>query len=71
MKLTTVEKSDIACALRMWSNYIETKDVSLSAQDAERMKKPIKALSTEQMKFVMELRELADKVSQSIYGPDQ
>jgi len=50
----------------MWANYIETRDVVLSATDAQKMGKFIVALHPEQMKRVVELRELADKIDQSI-----
>jgi hypothetical protein len=48
-------------ALHQWANYIETGIISLSAQDAQNMGKKFKALSVEQMKLVIRLRELADK----------
>ena len=62
IKLTRQEKQDISWALSMWANYIETGDVVLSAKDAENMGKKVNALGVEQMKKVVELRELVDKV---------
>lgn len=62
IKLTNQEKLDISNALQMWANYIETGDVVLSAKDAENMGKKVKALCVEQMKKIVELRELVDKV---------
>lgn len=50
----------IALALNNHANYIETGDISLSAIDAESMKKPFKALSRDQMKLVIRLRDLSD-----------
>lgn len=50
-----------AYALKCWANYIETGDISLSAQDAQRMKKPFKALTHEQMALIVRLHKLADK----------
>lgn len=55
------EQSDavvIAHALSMWANYIETGDVCMSAEDAERANEKFNALSTDQMKFVIRLREM-------------
>ena len=46
-------------ALNMWANHIETATIELSAVDAEAAKKPFKALSLEQMKLVIRLRDLA------------
>ena len=71
MKLTIEQKNDIKCSLQMWANYIETGDVVLTAEDAARIKKPVRALHPEQMKRIVELRELADRIYQSIYGPDR
>ena len=59
------QKSDIANSLRMWANYIETRDVVLSATDAQQIGRFIAALNTEQMKRVVQLRELADEVYES------
>ena len=54
--------ADLICnALHLWANYIETRNVLLSAQDAQAQNKPFKALSTDQMKLVVRLRELAEK----------
>ena len=44
----------------MWANYIETGNPVLTAQDAEKQKKPFKALSSDQMRLVVRLRELAE-----------
>lgn len=49
----------------MWSNFIETGDILLSAIDAQNQKKPFKALNVDQMKVVIELKELADKITSS------
>ena len=46
----------------MWSNYIQTQDVILTAQDAEKMGKKVRALNTDQMKKIVELEELKQKV---------
>jgi hypothetical protein len=62
VKLTVEEKNQASCGLQMWANWIETGDVILSATDAENMGKKVLALKVEQMKTVIELRELADKI---------
>ena len=49
----------IAHALDMWANYVETSNVSLSANDAAEQKAKFNALSLDQMKLVIRLRELA------------
>jgi hypothetical protein len=49
-------------ALTMWANHIETATIEFSAIDAEAAKKPFKALSLEQMKLVIRLRELATQM---------
>lgn len=51
----------IRTALHLWANHIETGNVALSARDAVHAHKPFKALSNDQMKLVVRLRELAEK----------
>lgn len=46
-------------ALTMWANYIETGDVVRSAADNANMKEPVKALTLDQMRMVVRLRDLA------------
>jgi hypothetical protein len=53
----------IAHALSMWANYIETRDVTLCAQDLQNMKKPVKALDEAQMESVLRLRKLSRVMS--------
>ena len=55
---------EIATALRMRANYIETGDISLSRNDAIAQKKHkiIKALSTHQEDLVRNLRKWADQI---------
>lgn len=57
------DNEKIYAALKYWANYIETGDVCLSRNDAIRMNKRniIKPLNIEQEKFVIKLRELAEK----------
>lgn len=50
-----------AMALSFWANHIETGVMTLSAQDAAKMGKPFNALSQDQQKVVMRLRELNQK----------
>ncbi len=52
-----------AHALNMWANHIETGDVTLSSNDAIRMKKfeTLKVLTDDQKKFISRLRKLATK----------
>jgi hypothetical protein len=60
--MSTLELADgelIQQALSMWANHIETATIEFSAIDAEAAKKPFKALSLDQMKLVIRLRELA------------
>jgi len=51
----------ISTALNMWANWIETEDVTLSAQDAINMKKNniIQPLTLDQQELVVRLRRLA------------
>lgn len=49
----------VAHALDMWANYIETSNIGLSANDAAEQKAKFNALSLDQMKLVIRLRELA------------
>lgn len=46
-------------ALGYWANYVETGEITLSAQDAQNAKRPFKALSQDQMVMVLRLRNLA------------
>lgn len=64
MKLTQQEKVDIAVALQVRCNYIETGTPHLSAIDVENMGKhapgdaKIKALSIDQMELLVRMRTL-------------
>ena len=72
MNLTNEEREDIVVSLNMRCNYIETGDISLSAADvAERLKSrdtmfkeryEIKALSLDQMKVIIRMKELIMKL---------
>ena len=72
MNLTSEEREDIVVALNMRCNYIETGDISLGAADvAERLKSrdtmfkeryEIKALSLDQMKVIIRMKELIVKL---------
>ncbi len=59
--LSLPDRQIIAYALDLWANFIQTGELTMSAQDAERAGEPIKALSTDQMKMVIRLRDLAAK----------
>ena len=54
----------VSHALNLWANWIETEDVTMSGEDAVSagMKDKVNVLSTEQMRFVVRLRDLAQKV---------
>jgi len=49
----------IQMALNYWANYLETSDVTLSAIDAANSDRKFNALTLEQMKVVVRLRELS------------
>ena len=49
----------IAQSLVMWANYIETGDMSTSAIDAKHAKLSYNALTTDQMRLIIRLRDLA------------
>jgi hypothetical protein len=53
------DEQKIHYALNLWANYIETGNVVLCAQDAQRQGERVKALDISQMKMVIRLRELA------------
>ena len=62
MSLLSMSDRELAAmALSLWANHIETGVMTLSAQDAANMGKPINALSQDQQKVVMRLRELNQK----------
>lgn len=50
-------------SLNLWANYIETGDVNMSANDAIKTnnRQCIQPLELEQQKFVIRLRDLANK----------
>ncbi len=48
-------------ALNLWANYIETGNVTMSAVDASKAKKPFNALTLDQQRIVVRLRDLAIK----------
>lgn len=64
--LFPTDASKISHALKMWANWIETKNPNLSATDFANcfpsQKPPL--VGQEQIKFAAELRELADKQGQ-------
>jgi len=62
MSLFDSDQEIISHALNMWANHIETGDVCLSMTDAQNMKIPFKALTFDQMKFVVRLRELSSVI---------
>jgi len=72
VNLTSEEREDIVIALNMRCNYIETGDISLGAADvAERLKSrdtlfkeryEVKALSLDQMKLIIRMKELIMKL---------
>jgi len=60
--LSANEREIIVVALQMRTNFIETGSVVLSAEDAVAQKKPVKALSTDQMRLIVRSRELVEKL---------
>jgi hypothetical protein len=60
--LTQAEKEMIYYSLSMRAGYIETGDPGLRAVDAEKQKKPVKALSTDQMKGIIMIEDLMSRV---------
>lgn len=68
MKLTKEERDDIAIALNMRCNYIETGDIAYSAVDVENMGKhglgiaKIKALSLDQMELIIRMKKTVRKM---------
>lgn len=52
----------LAHALRMWANYVETKDPLFSAQDFAERGKALIPLSRDGMRLSTRLRDLADQV---------
>lgn len=62
MSLLAMSDRELAAmALSLWANHIETGSMSLSAQDAARMGKPLNALKDDQQQVVQRLRELNKK----------
>lgn len=59
----------IAFALNMWANFIETDNVALSARDAQQSGQPYSALSADQMRLVIRLRDLATEHQRSVFAP--
>lgn len=55
------DEQKIGYALGLWANYIETGNILLCAEDAEKQGEKVKALNLEQMKTVVRLRDLAAK----------
>jgi hypothetical protein len=60
---TTDEREHIALGLAMRRNMIETGDPTLSSADAAKMdKEKVRALSPEQMRTILEVRDLEHKI---------
>lgn len=71
MNLNIDEKQNIYMALNYWANYIETGNIVTSAKDAQNTGKKHKVLETSQMKKVIFLRDLAEKIlitNENSYG---
>ena len=56
------ERTIVATALTHWINYIQTGDITLAADDAKNLKMEIKPLNMEQMRFIVKLDEIKQKV---------
>jgi hypothetical protein len=63
MTLTKEQKDAIIMSLNYWANYIETGDLTLTAEDAESAGKPFKALNLEKMRCILFIRDLAAQVA--------
>jgi hypothetical protein len=61
MKMFEKENHTISYALNMWANYIETGDVTVSAQTAQKLKEPFNSLTEDQMEFIVKLRKMSTK----------
>jgi len=57
------DKELIQFSLDCWANHIETGNINLSAQDAQNADLKPKALSLEQMKLVVRIRDLSNDVN--------
>jgi hypothetical protein len=62
VQLTKEESIYVFHALHYWANYIETGNRTTSAVDAKKHGKPYNALTEDQMREIIRLRELATKV---------
>lgn len=62
IQLTEKEKEILHMCLNMRICYIETGDVVLRAYDAAQQKKPFEALSTDQMRAIIETEDLIKKL---------
>lgn len=61
------DRSLIVTALRMWRNWIQTRDISLSTNDIiasgdKEKKKKVRSLTSEQQNFVVRLETLATSI---------
>lgn len=65
MDLDFDEWSEIILALAMRANYIETRDVKLSANDLAERKKPARHLIPDQVEMIQYLRKLKEKIRAS------
>ena len=57
------DKQLASMALNMWACHIETGKVNVSAQDAEKMGEPVKALSLDQMALIVRIRRLSQRLA--------
>lgn len=64
MELTAEERKELSYCISMRINVIQTGNPTLSQQDCISMKKPeeIKALSLEQMQYILYLDKLRQKI---------
>lgn len=58
-------------ALQMWANYVETRDVNLSANDAHQMRKTVRPLGEDGMELVLRLRKLARTLAETAAASPQ
>ena len=56
------DKQLVRRALQMWSNYIQTGDVTISQSDAKNMNRKVKPLTIEQMEFIVRLDKIKNKI---------
>jgi hypothetical protein len=68
MKVTENQADIIYHSLSMRKNFIQTGDALVDAESAERRKMPLKLLSLDQMKLVIDISAIMDDCLAVLYG---